>query len=138
MATILSCEKDDICIDATTPNLIIRFYDNTDKTVLKSVPSLYVWAVDKDSTQINVSVDTLVIPLNTMQDLSNYKFSSNSIIDDITLTYTRNDEFVSRSCGYKTIFDNLSITTTSNWILDSEIINSTVNNETSAHLYIYH
>ena len=138
MATILSCEKDDICIDATTPNLIIRFYDNTDKTVLKSVPSLYVWAVDKDSTQINVSIDTLVIPLNTVQDLSNYKFSSNSIIDDITLTYTRSDEFVSRSCGYKTVFDNLSITTTSNWILDSEIINSTVNNETSAHLYIYH
>ena len=119
MATILSCEKDDICIDATTPNLIIRFYDNTDKTVLKSVPSLYVWAVDKDSTQINVSIDTLVIPLNTLQDLSNYKFSSNSIIDDITLTYTRSDEFVSRSCGYKTVFDNLSITTTSNWILDS-------------------
>ena len=79
-----------------------------------------------------------MIPLNTIQDISNYNFSSNSIIDEVTISYTRSDEFVSRSCGYKTIFDNLSITTTSNWILDSEIINSTVNNETSAHLYIYH
>ena len=138
ITTILSCEKDDICIDATTPKLIIRFYDNTNKTVLKSVPSLYVWATDKDSIKENVSVDSLVIPLNTIQDISNYNFSSNSIIDEVTISYTRSDEFVSRSCGYKTIFDNLSITTTSNWILDSEIINSTVNNETSAHLYIYH
>ena len=138
IATVLSCEKDDICINATTPNLIIRFYDNTDKTVLKSVPTLYVWATDKDSIRENVSVDSLVIPLNTLQDISNYNFSSNSIVDEVTINYTRSDEFVSRSCGYKTIFDNLSITTTSNWILDSEIINSTVNNETSAHLYIYH
>ena len=61
-----------------------------------------------------------------------------TFIDEISFNYNRNDIFVSRSCGYKTIFENLSIQTSNNWIKDNLINNSTIENETSAHINIYH
>ena len=137
--TIISCEKDDICIDATTPSLIIRFYDNDIQTDIKELSDLTVWADDKDSIYVNQALDSIVIPLDLTKDNTLYKFSSGIIEDQINFTYTRNDVFVSRSCGYKTIFENLQIdSNTSNWLKDISINNSTIDNETSAHITIFH
>lgn len=137
--TILSCEKDDLCIENTTPSLIIRFYDNDVKTDLKKVSGLTVWADRKDSVYVNQSLDSIVIPLDLTQNNTRYKFSTNLIEDEINFTYTRNDVFVSRSCGYKTIFENLQINNnTTNWVKNIIINNSTIDNETAAHITIFH
>ena len=137
--TIISCEKDDICIDATTPSLIIRFYDNDIQTEIKQVSGLTVWAHGKDSIYVNQALDSIVLPLDLTKDNTLYKFSSGIIEDQINFTYTRNDVFVSRSCGYKTIFENLQIdSNTTNWLKDISINNSTIDNETAAHITIFH
>lgn len=137
--TILSCEKDDICIDTTTPSLIIRFYDNDNQTETKQVLLDSVWANSKENIYKNQTLDSIIIPLDLTQNNTLYKLTSNSIEDEINFTYDRKDIFVSRSCGYKTIFENLQIdSNTSNWIKNININNSTIENDTAAHITIFH
>lgn len=141
LVTFLSCEKDDICIEDTTPKLIIRFYDNDIRTELKQLDAMYVWVVDFDSisTYNNVKTDSIVIPLNLKENITKYVIEKNAIKDTIEFNYFRNDIFVSRSCGYKTNFENLEIKShTLNWIKNYTIINPIIENETAAHINIYH
>ena len=135
---IISCQKDDICIDPVTPNLVIRFYDNDDATEYKSVVDLYVWAEGLDTIYDGVNTDSIAIPLNPAQDFTIYHLSSGTTQDDITIDYIRNEVFVSRSCGYKYNFEDLSLSgVTNNWILNTEITNQTVEDETE-HIKILH
>ncbi|PHS52547.1 MAG: hypothetical protein COB01_06940 [Lutibacter sp.] len=139
--TILSCEKDDICIDATTPSLIFRFYDNDSQTDLKQIKLDSVWVEGKIKIQayVNVSLDSIAIPIDLNENNTTYIIENNAVKDTLKFSYTKNDVFVSRSCGYKTIFDNLQIDSyTTNWIKNISINNSTIDNETSAHLSIFH
>lgn len=61
--------------------------------------------------------------------------------DIIEVKYTPELIYVSRACGYKSVFNNLSATREtdlSNWIIDIQVINDTINNENAAHINIYH
>ncbi|MFK5957695.1 MAG: DUF6452 family protein [Lutibacter sp.] len=137
--TILSCEKDDICIEATTPNLIIRFYNDEVQTDSKIVDDLTVWADGKDSLYVNQALDSIIIPLDLTQNTTTLILANNLVNDTIAFSYDRKDIFVSRSCGYKTIFENLQIANnSSNWIKNIEINNSTIENDTAAHITIFH
>ncbi len=141
LMTLFSCEKDDICVEQITPKLIIRFYNDEDRGQLKELSNTYVWAVGKDSITdySNESLDSIVLPLNLAENITKYVIENNAIRDTVEFNYSRNDIFVSRSCGYKTIFDNLAVGNTTNlWIKDTEIINSTIENETTTHINIYH
>jgi len=143
-----SCEKDDICLEseAKTSRLIIRFKDNTDHSLFKTVNLLAIQGIGNDNILNFGSLDSIAIPLNTATDISQFKFmkdyeqaTENS--DQLDFNYTRNDEFVSRACGYRAIFENLTasiINDTDNWILDYEITNTTINNEDEKQLIIYH
>lgn len=140
------CERDDICINDTTPNLIIRFYDQTNHTALKDVSELNV-EIDSLGTYIHyntfTTTDSIAIPLRIDEDLTKYKFTINEstspIIDDFTLNYERNFVFVSRSCGYKTEFLNISTSNqTNNWINSINILKQNIQNENEAPISIYH
>ena len=120
-----SCEKDDIC-DAntsTTPRLVIDFYDITNPSILKKVTNLKVIGEGKTEgiifdaaatgeAQYLTNESTVSIPLKTNLDITSYSFILNSgnpnstLIDqdDVTFFYTRKDLFVSRACGFKTVF----------------------------------
>lgn len=136
---ILSCEKDDICIETTTPSLIIRFYDNDIQTDVKQISGLTVWAEGKDSIYLNQSLDSIAIPLNLNENITTYIIENNSIKDTIKFIYDRKDVFVSRSCGYKTIFENLQVDNNSiNWIKNISINNTIIENDTAAHISIFH
>ncbi len=135
-----SCQKDDFCIDPITPNLVIRFYDDAEPDDYKSVFNLTVWADGKDTLENynNVSTDSLAIQLDPSEDFTIYHLSADGIEDQITINYLRNEVFVSRSCGYKYTFTELNLTNVSNnWILNTEITNQTVENETE-HIKILH
>lgn len=137
--TLINCEKDDICIETTTPKLIIVFYNNDIPATKKAVASLTVSADSLGNLYENQSIDSIAIPLDLTKNSTFYKFKSGSIIDSINFTYERKDVFVSRSCGFKTIFENLQIASRSaNWIKNDTIKNSTIENETATHLTIYH
>ena len=145
-----SCEKDDICLSPTTPKLILRFYDAADPTATKSTQNLSVWADGKDtlSTYKSVALDSIAIPLNVNDTQTIYHLKTNSVdgniannvSNTITINYTTKDEYVSRSCGFKTIFNNITISSNNGGWIQSFTPNSltTINNETSAHVQIFH
>ncbi len=137
--SFISCENDDICIEPTTPQLIIRFYDFSNPTKKKKVTLLSVWVVGNDSIIKKKETDSIAIPLKNTADITTYKLSSSNLVDEITFTYQRNAIFVSRSCGYKYIYQNFNaLTPTSNWVKRLIIITPTVENEKNAHIKILH
>lgn len=136
---VISCEKDDICLENTTPNLVLKFYDINNDTLVKPVTSLTVWANELDTLYLNKSFDSIIIPLDFNLNKTNYKLVANNIADTIYFSYERKDIFISRSCGYKTIFENLEIDSISNnWIKGFNINNTIIDNDTTAHINIYH
>ena len=126
-----SCIKDDFCIDPITPNLVISFYDNDNPDNLKRTSDLTVWAEGKEELYTDASLDSILIPLDPAIDMTVYHLSLADVEDEITITYTRKEVFVSRSCGFKYNFENLEAPiNTNNWILGIQITNQTVEDET--------
>ena len=143
-----SCERDDICIEPTTPKLIVVFHDKDNPENAKSVEDLLV-EIDSLGTYIPYGTanktDSIAIPLRIDTDLTNYRFTknygdvANEISDDFTVNYQRELEFVSRSCGYKTVFNNVTISNlTNNWIDHINIEQQNILNEKETHLTVYH
>lgn len=148
-----SCEKDEICLEETTPRLIIRFYDNEDPEEFKPVSNLNVQieGIEGDYFESNISTDSIAIPIKVTDDITKFKLTINKDDGDDTnddtdvfdLNYTREEIFVSRSCGYKTIFHDAEITLETdndNWIKKIETINNPqeITNQKSKHVKIFH
>lgn len=159
-----SCERDDICAEttSTTPHLIIRFYDINTPEEFKQARNLSVRAFDADGNELddivsNQSTDSIVLPLQFQNQgvptISRFVFekdtdfrldtdpATDSNIDLITVNYTPEFVYVSRACGYKSIFTNVSIDITSdgdNWIFGSQILTTTIENENEAHIILRH
>jgi len=163
---LFSCERDDICsaVTSTTPNAIITFYDVSNIETLKSVTGLRIIGDGQEEALPTVNVvttDSIAIPLRTNMNSSIYTFhkdytfddngtpddSSDDVIggnpDTVTITYAPDEIFVSRACGYKTIFRNFSIEVEDdgdNWIqtILNVTDNITIENENQAHINIRH
>tara|TARA_R110000787_G_scaffold259559_1_gene364847 strand:+ start:3136 stop:3642 length:507 start_codon:yes stop_codon:yes gene_type:complete len=143
---ISSCEKDDFCIDPITPNMVIRFYDATNITETKAVTDLTVNPSGLDSIYTNESLDSIIIPLDVTSNQIIYNFSSGTNVDILTIDYEVEEVFVSRSCGFKAIFNNVTITSdaANDWIigltttLDNTVTITTIEDEAAAHVQIYH
>ena len=137
-----SCERDDICIDDITPHLIIRFYDVTDTTLVKSVTPLSVKILDIEANYIsNSTTDSIALPLVSSTDVTRFVLTNDSNSDTITVNYIPEAVFVGRSCGFKSIFNDLDLQVTDdgeNWIQSFNIISQQIENETSAHVKIFH
>ncbi len=144
--TFFSCERDDICIDPTTPKLIIVFYDNANQSEKKVVSNLKI-AIDSLGTFIAINPiasDSITIPLRVDIDLTKIRLTKqetdeDEIIDDFTLNYLRDEVFVSRSCGFKTTYSETETENlTSNWISSLTINNQIITDETAKHISIFH
>lgn len=165
--TLSSCEKDDICTDETTPRLIIEFYDSANPTALKNVIDLKVKADGaSDYVVFNADLEVtnplrylfngskLELPLRIAETSTTYHLILNStdtvnINEDILqLNYTPKNVYVSRACGYKTIFDLtnpngavISDVTPADdlWIqpLNINIITTNIETENETHIKIY-
>ena len=141
--SISACRKDDICTVNTTPDLQIKFFDYNDITTEKPVGTLYVTAIPQQDTLIagSSNVIELSLPLNVNDDESKFIFTSDQNEDTLTFHYTREQVFVSKSCGYKVLFHQLNIDLqqdSDNWIKQIDIINNDVVTDTLVHLKIYH
>jgi hypothetical protein len=162
-----SCEKDDIC-DAntpTTPRLVIDFYDISNPSVLKNVTNLKVIGEGMTEgiifnpsatgdSQYLVNDNTISIPLKTDVNSTTYRFILNSgnanptliDIDEVTFNYTRNDVFVSRACGFKTLFVfdptntivHTSVPATKlKWMQYISVEKSNIDNENETHIKVF-
>jgi hypothetical protein len=149
-----SCEKDDICEETTgtTPKLIIEFYDILNPTVLKKVTNLAVKEVGSTAIIDFVSESKIQLPLKTNEDLTKYSFILNST--DVTIDnedflqfkYTHQNVFVSRACGFKTIFTldpttpyikTEASTPDGFWIQNITVGTSNITTENETHIKIY-
>lgn len=140
---ISSCEKDDFCIsEVTTPKLIVNFKNYKKPTVLRKLKSLNVWAKDKDTLYKNIETDSIVLPLNPLSDKTIYYFlKKNKYIGSLEFSYKTKEEFISRSCGFRIIYENIKVKKLepNKWIdsiSTTEI--KTINNQKNAHLTIFH
>ena len=146
MFSFSGCEKDDIC-DAntsTTPRLVIQL----NQTELKNVTNLKV--IGEGMTEgivFNGNGNTVSIPLKTTENSTTYRFIFDSSNEDkITFNYTRENLFVSRACGFKTIFSldptnpySPTDAAISNllWIKAISVEKSNIVNENETHVKIY-
>ncbi len=167
IGAILSCERDDICASETetTPKLIIDFYDISNQENAKSVNHIWVQGVgnseplgdytgnnseasielplktDAVSTQFSIYKDFAINNNGTPSDPNDDYVTGNE--DIITITYNPEQVYVSRACGYKTIYKNVVVSVTNdgdNWIQLIQSVDDiqTVENEREAHFKIYH
>ncbi|WP_304198287.1 DUF6452 family protein [Flavobacterium alvei] len=167
IVTSSSCEKDDIC-DAntpTTPRLVIDFYNITTPSVKKNVTNLKVVGDGmKEGIVFNSSATgddqyltsgtSISIPLKTDANSTKFSFTLNSgnpnptliDIDEVTFNYTRENVFVSRACGFKTLFTfdptNPYIhtavpSTKTKWMRVISIEKSNIANENETHVKIF-
>ncbi|XCF04902.1 DUF6452 family protein [Tamlana crocina] len=162
----ISCERDDICPASTptTPHLIIDFLDVNNNDNPKNVFDLVVAGTDNESILPGyafVSASTVYLPLKTdanstqfvlfkeaeINDNGTEEDSSDDFIegnpDVITINYSREQVFVSRACGYKTVFKNVTLTIEpdeDNWMLSRQPLtdNQSVEDETTTHFNITH
>ena len=159
-----SCEKDDIC-DAntpTTPRMVITFYDFANPSVLKNVTDLKVVgtgltdgvifnATATGESKFLTSGNTISIPLKTNEDATSFSFTLNSgnsnpalvNVDNIKFDYTRKDVFVSRACGFKTVFmlnptnPYTHTIAADKWIKYISVEKSNIENENETHIKIF-
>lgn len=166
--SLLSCERDDICSEdtPTTPRLIVEFRDILDADMLKSVPNLTLFGegLDEATRSIvnNTNTNTVSLPLlvGTEGVETTTRFimrrdadldldsdpTTNSNEDILEITYIPEFVYVSRACGFKSVFNNLRVSIVpdgDNWALLTDFPNSNtdninVENETATHLHILH
>lgn len=156
MLSLSSCEKDDICTEDTTPRMILEFYDISNPSTLKNVVSLKVKGVgaynDLDLGTFN-GVSKIELPLNPSTTATQYSFilnsastTSNPNEDLIDFNYTTQTVYVSRACGFKTIYElnNLdgviysdASTPDTVWIQNLTIETTSITTENETHVKIY-
>ena len=148
-----NCEKDDICASGTpvTPRVIIEFYDAANPSVLKNVTNLGVIAPTFSEGKAFNNVSKIEVPLRTTADVTTLNFiqngsdtnTTNDNVDEITFNYQRVDEYISRACGFKTLFylnDTNPIELTvdgNNWIQSIEVLQPNIETENEVHVKIY-
>ncbi len=155
LSIIWSCERDDICIEENTPHLIIRFFDHENPTEYKKVINLKVQIEGIDGDYVNETItaftDSIAIPVKVTEDITSFKLIINGNDQDDTndnedvfdLNYIREDVFVSRSCGYKTLYYDVTtslINDNDNWIRSIETVKDPqdILNQNSDHVKIFH
>lgn len=153
-----SCERDDICAEdaPTTPHIIIKFINDTDRTRTKRPANLEIRSVDEtitDSLPNVINKDSIRVPLRAdlVSELTDFRFILNS--DDTTETrinsdiisfqYKPKEEYVSSACGFRVVYDDLNVSIDNSdpntWIKDIEVLETkSVKNENAAHVLIFH
>lgn len=154
LSLFTSCERDDICAEATvtTPKVVIGFFDAENTGDSKNVRNLKIREVEKeknDSLLFN-STSSIAIPLKTDAIETSYIFNLNALAesegltDTLTFSYSKEELYVSRACGFKVNFIDLRIelenqdNNPESWIKDIEIRETIIENEAETHVFIYY
>ncbi|REH52403.1 hypothetical protein C7448_103135 [Tenacibaculum gallaicum] len=148
IAGLIACEKDDFCTqNPVTPNLVLRFYDKDENNELKNFERLSIIAEGKtDSLFTNMTNDSIAIPLNSLSQKTVYTLKMNDVdgnivnnqVATLTIEYNPEEEYISRSCGFRIIFENTTLNHTG-WI---DSLSTTeiplIDNQISAHVQVFH
>lgn len=161
---VYSCERDDICPEstATTPRLIIVFNDIANLEDSKNVRQLTVIGIDDVGNDIRTLIsrtttNQLALPLKIVTEgennTSRFKLirdadfdidnnaNTTSNTDIITITYLPEFVYVNRACGFKSIFNSISIEVENDddqWVLGQNTNIENIENELNAHITLFH
>jgi hypothetical protein len=142
LVSVVCCEPDDLCAEsiADTPDLVIRFYDADQPDQLKPVSSLTATGQDLENSLVFQETDSIALPLKVNENQTGFSLTKDELEDVLDVQYTRSDLYISRGCGFKTLFsiENLQIKEPYNWIQSIELITSEVVHDSLAHVKIYH
>ncbi|HKL38226.1 MAG TPA: DUF6452 family protein [Bacteroidales bacterium] len=139
-AAITSCGEDEC--DQSLRNLAgFAFYSIEEGTQVDSViPNLSIYAAAQPDTLLYDSLDreAVYLPLNPTQNQTRFVFVIDSIVDTVSIDYTRKQEFVSHPCGFITRFQ-ITQSRVSHSVFDSiQTINPIVTlNENEEHFRLY-
>ncbi|MBD3581460.1 DUF6452 family protein [Flavobacterium selenitireducens] len=153
----LNCERDDVCAGSTptTPRVVIEFFNYTNNSQPRNVTNFTIKSADNDSIIRFTNVNKIFVPLKTFETSTTYTFTINdddvpqtpTFADTVTFTYATRDIYVSRACGYKTVFDLSQETgipglvvnngAGGNWLETVIIDNHTIEFEDETHIRIY-
>ena len=151
--TLSGCEKDDICTDNTTPRLVLEFYDISNPSNLKPVVNVLVTGEGQVALGTFNGVSKIELPFDITNNTTKYSLILNSTSlsganeDFLQFNYSLQNVFVSRACGYKTIFElnatpngvvkTDALTADGFWIQDINILTTNIETENEIHIKIY-
>lgn len=151
---ISACERDDICAanTPTTPVLQIAFFDANNRSNSK-LTNVNIREVNSDRI-ISYGGDTLIsVPLRTDTTTTTYIFTKNPGLDEaeedpdasdqISFTYSINEIYIERACGFKVNYSGLTVQATPGedtipWITSANVNENNVINDSTYHVSIFH
>ena len=153
---LAGCENDDICADEVlTPRLIIRVHDKTTPRRTKTVNNLLVMGGDRHQIiQPVATTDSIVLPLKLLSGETSFLLAKDAVIDstgvlvsgslnELKVTATPSQEFLSKGCGYRVTYNDLSATFSSvdgytSWVERVHVLFRKLDNEKKASIHIFY
>jgi len=152
----LNCERDDVCAGTTptTPRVVVEFFNYTNNAP-RNVTNLSIRSTETDSVITFTAVNKILVPLKTFDTTTSYTFTINdddvpqtpTFTDTVTFNYATRDIYISRACGFKTVFDlsqepgipavSINNGSPGTWMQTVIIDNYTIELEDETHIRIY-
>lgn len=148
------CEKDDICFgsESETPNVVIKLYDRLESEVPKRAVKIAAIATGFNDTLFFDNAIEIQLPLQINTNETSWKLRlyeltpTNDTIhkmDELRFTYTTEAMYVSKACGYKTIFHNFNTVKIPNtsgnaWIQSFYKVTNEITTTNDAHIQLYY
>ena len=140
---LISCEKDDICIEGSenTKRITIGFVNNKSR-VQTGINLQYIKGLNNDSIiSESFSGNYLKLPLKVNSDETEYILEHNKIKDTLIIFHQTDHLYLNRSCGFKSNFlikSDTEIIKESGWIREVSIEQDSIFNEENTNIFIYY
>ena len=140
---ILSCEKDDICIEGSenTNRITIGFLDYETKNPT-GISLVNLKSIGNDSIiHETFSGQSIKLPLKVSSTKTQFLLDSNDLIDTLTIYHQSIHQYLNRSCGYKSNFiinSQTEITKKTGWIREISVIKDSIFNEEETNIFIHY
>ena len=140
---ILSCEKDDICIEGSdnTNRITIGFLDDKTKNPT-GISLVNLKSIGNDSIiHETFSGQSIKLPLKVNSTKTQFLLDNNNLIDTLTIYHQSIHQYLNRSCGYKSNFiinSQTEITKQTGWIREISVIKDSIFNEEQTNIFIHY
>ena len=140
---IISCEKNDICIEGSenTNRITISFIDNETKSP-KGITLINVKSIENDSIiHEEFSGESIKLPLKVNSNKTKFLFDNKDNLDTLTIYHQSIHQYLNRSCGYISNFlinDQTEIIKTTGWIREITVEKDSIFNEEKTNIFIYY
>ena len=149
MTLVASCEEDDICLDGKTPQLYLKFQNQTPASEAR-MDSLIVYRKEAngnfemiltkaqagpiDSAKVSLRIDEV----NQTELILTTRRNEPALYDTLRINYDRNVVYGSKACGYKVNYIQTEYNITQHFFVEKEELDTNITNEEAPHLLLYY